>query len=82
MANPRQYLQTVMADRKLGDLLTEFQNLAESEHHGHIDTIVSRHDNRTTIFAALTLFEVGQLSSLHQTLTDCFYRTKPSLMSS
>ena len=70
MINPRKYLQTVMADRKLGDLqtvmadrklgdlLTEFQNLAESEHHGHIDTIVSRHDNRTTIFAALTLFEV------------------------
>ena len=47
-----------MADQNLSELLTEFQNLAESEHHGYIDSIVSRPENATTIFAALTFFEV------------------------
>jgi len=46
-----------MADQNLSELLTEFQNLAESEHHAYIDTIVSRHDNASTIFAALSFFE-------------------------
>lgn len=46
-----------MADQNLSELLTEFQNLAESEHHGYIDSIVSRPENATTIFAALTFFE-------------------------
>ena len=48
-----------MADRKLGELLTEFQNLAESEHQAGVDTIVSRHENKTTIFSALALLEVS-----------------------
>ena len=49
-----------MADQNLSELLTEFQNLAESEHHAYIDTIVSRHDNASTIFAALSFFEVSK----------------------
>ena len=47
-----------MADHNLNDLLTDFQNLAEAEHHGFIETIISRPDNAATIFAALTFFEV------------------------
>ena len=51
---------TAMADQNLSELLTEFQNLAESEHHAYIDTIVSTHDNASTIFAALSFFEVSK----------------------
>ena len=47
-----------MADHNLNDLLTDFQNLAEAEHHGFIDRLISRHDNAATIFAALAFFEV------------------------
>ena len=50
-----------MADHNLNDLLTDFQNLAEAEHHGFIDRLISRHDNAATIFAALAFFEVCQL---------------------
>ena len=49
-----------MADHNLNDLLTDFQNLAEAEHHGFIESLISRHDNAATIFAALTYFEVCQ----------------------
>ena len=48
-----------MADQNLRDLITDFQNLAESEHHGFIENIVSRTENAVTIFASLSLFEVG-----------------------
>ena len=47
-----------MADHNLNDLLTDFQNLAEAEHHGFIETIISRPGNAAAIFAALTFFEV------------------------
>lgn len=50
-----------MADHNLNDLLTDFQNLAEAEHHGFIDRLISRHDNAATIFAALAFFEVWQI---------------------
>ena len=50
-----------MADHNLDDLLTDFQNLAEAEHHGFIESLISRHDNAATIFAALAFFEVCQL---------------------
>jgi len=46
-----------MADQNLRDLITDFQNLAESEHHGFIENIVSRTENAVTIFASLSLFE-------------------------
>ena len=48
----------VMADQELRELLTEFQNLAESEHHSFISTIVNNFNYSNTIFAALVLFEV------------------------
>lgn len=47
-----------MADQELRELLTEFQNLAESEHHSFISTIVNNFNYSNTIFAALILFEV------------------------
>ena len=47
-----------MADQELRELLTEFQNLAESEHHSFISTIVNNFNYSNTIFAALVLFEV------------------------
>jgi len=46
-----------MADQELRELLTEFQNLAESEHHSFISTIVNNFNYSNTIFAALVLFE-------------------------
>ena len=52
----------VMADQELRELLTEFQNLAESEHHSFISTIVNNFNYSNTIFAALVLFEVTLIS--------------------
>ena len=47
-----------MADQELQELLTEFKNLAESEHHSFLNTIVNNEENSNIIFAALALFEV------------------------
>ena len=47
-----------MADQELLELLTEFKNLAESEHHSFLNTIVNNEENSNIIFAALALFEV------------------------
>ena len=49
-----------MADQDLRELLTEFKNLAESEHHSFLSTIVNGEDATNTIFAALVLFEVRE----------------------
>jgi len=50
-------LQERMADQDLSELLTEFKNLAESEHHSFLNTIVNNLSHASTIFGALTLFE-------------------------
>ena len=47
-----------MADQDLSELLTEFKNLAESEHHSFLNTIVNNLSHASTISGALTLFEV------------------------
>lgn len=46
-----------MADQDLRELLTEFQNLVESEHHSFLSTIVNNFSYSNTIFGALILFE-------------------------
>lgn len=47
-----------MADQELRELLTEFKNLAESEHHSFLNTIVNNVTHANIIFGALILFEV------------------------
>jgi len=46
-----------MVDSDLKELLTDFQNLAESEHHSFLTSIVNNFSYAATIFGALTLFE-------------------------
>ena len=48
-----------MADQELREILTEFQNLAESEHHSFLSTIVHNFSYSNSIFGALVLFEVN-----------------------
>ena len=47
-----------MADQDLRELLTEFKNMAESEHHSFLNTIVNNFSHANTIYGALVLFEV------------------------
>ena len=52
------YIFQKMADQDLRELLTEFKNLAESEHHSFLNTLVNNFSHASTIFGALILFEV------------------------
>ena len=52
------YMFQNMADQDLRELLTEFKNMAESEHHSFLNTIVNNFSHANTIFGALILFEV------------------------
>ena len=68
-----------MADQDLRELLTEFKNLAESEHHSFLNTIVNNFSHASTIFGALLLFEVNSYlnsrTPVHPNFQD---RPKPS----
>jgi len=68
-----------MADQDLRELLTEFKNLAESEHHSFLNTLVNNFSHASTIFGALILFEDRpKPSELLQPLCDLLltiYRT-------
>jgi len=63
-----------MADVELRELLTEFQNLAESEHHSFLNTVVNNFSYSSTIFGALILFEDRpKPSDLLQPLCDLLF---------
>ena len=66
-----------MADQELRELLTEFQNLAESEHHSFISTIVNNFNYSNTIFAALILFEVRKTAHHWFQLIKSTFITQP-----
>jgi len=63
-----------MADQELRELLTEFKNLAESEHHSFLNTIVNNVTHANIIFGALILFEDRpKPSDLLQPLCDLLF---------
>ena len=47
-----------MAEQDLKDVLTEYQNLAESEHHGFLNSQVNSYSFANTVFQSLQLYEV------------------------
>jgi len=63
-----------MADQDLRELLTEFKNMAESEHHSFLNTIVNNFSHANTIYGALVLFEDrSKPSDLLQPLCDLLF---------
>jgi len=46
-----------MAEQDLKDVLTEYQNLAESEHHGFLNSQVNSYSFVSTVFQSLQLYE-------------------------
>jgi len=50
-----------MADQELSELLSEYQNLAESEQPSFVSSLLHSHNFAATVFSALQIYEVGQL---------------------
>lgn len=64
----------MMADQDLKEVLTDYQNLAESEHHSFLSSLVNNYSFANTVFGALQLFEERtKYTEMLQPLCDLIY---------